>query len=293
MLNLDDSKAMLAEVLPQVKFPEVKEMPLCFGEGIVHPTKKALVGILDGIPNIYAEPSEKYQLVRHEEMVANTIDYIQSSDLKDLYGNPVFEPKLWGNGSKMKFTVKFPQSELTVTTPQGISKVSPQISLVNSYDLTKKLQILFEAMQLVCSNGLVALRAIAGIKQKHMSGINLPEQLGTIHQALSAYPEQCDTWSKLSRVRLSAPEFEDWITGIKVGSVPLFGQRYLDDVMNLKMIGTMSHPKTLIGHYNQGSVNMWDAHNAITQFITHNVESEDVKLVKSQVAESAFMKLLK
>ena len=37
-----------------------------------------------------------------------------------------------------------------------------------------------------------------------------------------------------------------------------------------------------------GKVNAWETHNALSQFITHHIESEDVKLDKSEKIEQAF-----
>jgi hypothetical protein len=286
MMNLEQSQEFLAEAIPGIHFPELELQPLYFGQGTVHPTKKALVGVLDGNPYLYAEPSGRYQIVRHEEVAANTMDFIESSELKDMYGKPVFVPKLWDNGAKMKMTVNFPESQMAVDTPRGSVFVSPRISLINSYDLSMKLNILFEALQLVCSNGMMAMRAIAGSQKRHMVGIDVAKQLGLIAPALENYPNQMLAWSKLSRIDMPSQQFEEWIPNLP------FGQGAVDNLMHLPIIGSLSSHDTLYKQFVNGKIGMWDAHNAVTQYITHEITSEDVRLNKSELAEDAFMKLI-
>lgn len=286
MLNLEESRNFVAEVLPEISFPEIFIQDLMFGNSSnpeIHPTKKALVGNFQGKSHIYAEPSGRYQLVHHEEVIANTIEFVQSENLKDVYGNPVFEPKMWADGSRMKFTITFPNSDLEIPTPKGRVKVAPRISLINSYDLSKKLQILFEALQLVCSNGMVAYRAIEGAQKRHMIGLNIEKQLKLIKPGLENYPKQIEYWGKLARVDFTGEQFADFIQKLP------FGQRHVDAIVHLSIIGTGG---TLFQQYRNNRVNMWEAHNAITQFLTHSIQSDEVKLNKSIEVEEIFMSLV-
>jgi len=286
MLNLDDSRNYLAEILPEISFPEILIQDLMFGNPInpeIHPTKKALVGNFEGKHHIYAEPSGKYKLIHHEEVISNTIEFIQSENLKDVYGNPVFEPKMWANGSRMKFTITFPEANLEIPTPKGKVSVAPRISLINSYDLSKKLQILFEALQLVCSNGMMAYRAIEGTQKRHMIGLNLNKQLSLIRPGIQNYPKQIEFWGKLAQIEYTATKFADFIQQLP------FGQRHIDSILNLRIIGSGN---SLIQMYRNNKVNMWSVHDAVTQFITHEIESDEVKLAKSAKAEEAFMAIV-
>lgn len=283
MLNLEESRNLLSEIMPEISFPEISIQDLYFGNSNVHPTKKALVGNFHGAEHIYAEPSGRYKLINHEEVIANTIEFTQSENLKDVYGNPVFEPKMWANGSRMKFTVTFPNALIEINTPKGKVSVAPRISMINSYDLSKKLQIMFEALQLVCSNGMMAYRVIEGTQKRHMIGLDLNKQLSLIQPGIRNYPKQIEYWQKLAVLYLTGPEFENF--------VPLlpFGQRHFDNLMHLDIIGSGG---TLFQQYRNNKMNVWEIHNAVTQFITHNIESDEVRLEKSAKAEEAFMTLV-
>jgi len=286
MLNLDDSRNYLAEILPEISFPEILIQDLMFGNPInpeIHPTKKALVGNFEGKHHIYSEPSGRYQLLHHEEIIANTIEFVRSENLKDVYGNPVFEPKMWANGSRMKFTITFPEANLEIPTPKGRVTVAPRISLINSYDLSKKLQILFEALQLVCSNGMMAYRAIEGTQKRHMIGLNLNKQLSLIRPGIQNYPKQIEFWGKLALIEYTGNQFSDFIQKLP------FGQRHIDSLVHLPIIGEGG---TLIQQFRNNKVNLWSVHNAVTQFITHEIDSDEVKLAKSAKAEEAFMAIV-
>jgi hypothetical protein len=283
MLNLDESRNLLSEIMPEILYPEISIQDLYFGNSNIHPTKKALVGNFHGKEHIYAEPSGKYKLIHHEEVIANTIEFVQSESLKDVYGNPVFEPKMWADGSRMKFTVTFPDALIEIPTPKGKVSVAPRISLINSYDLSKKLQILFEALQLVCSNGMVAYRAIEGTQKRHMIGLDLNKQLSLIQPGIANYPKQIEFWKKLAVLHLTGPEFENFLPLLP------FGQRHVDAIMHLDIIGTGG---TLFQQYKNNKMNGWEIHNAVTQFLTHSIQSEEVYLDKSMKAEEAFMTLV-
>lgn len=286
MLNLDESRNYVAEILPEISFPEILIQDLYFGNPAspeIHPSKKALVGNFKGNNHIYAEPSGRYKLVHHEEVIANTIEFVQSANLKDVYGNPVFEPKMWANGSRMKFTVTFPNANLEISTPKGKVSVAPRISMINSYDLSKKLQILFEALQLVCSNGMVAYRALEGSQKRHMIGLDISKQLNLIKPGLENYPKQIGFWGKLAQIEYTGTQFGEFIQKLP------FGQRHVDSIVHLPIIGTGG---TLFNQYRNNKVNMWEAHNAVTQFLTHEVESDEVRLNKSVEVEEAFMSII-
>jgi len=288
MLNLMEAQELVKDVMPQIAFPELSLQNLYYGEDhILHPTRKALVGTVEGKSFLYAEPSGRYQVVRHEQVIGNVIDFIQSPEIKDQYGNAVFTPKMWDNGSKLKFDVSFPESKMMITAPRGTVEVSPKISFVNSYDLTMKISLLFEALQLACLNGMVANKAIEHSKKRHMVGFDMPKMLSLVPKALENYPAQMNTWNKLAKISMNQTEFEGWIPQLP------FGQGHFDKILHLPIIGSLSSSgNTIYKQFVNGKVNMWEAHNAVTQFITHEIESEDVRLVKSQEAEDVFMKLL-
>jgi hypothetical protein len=295
MLNLEDSKALVAEVIPGIHFPELSLQNLYFGEDhVLHPTRKALVGTVGGKPYLYAEPSGRYQLVHHEQVIGNVIDFVQSPEIKDQYGNAVFEPRMWNNGGKMSFDISFPEKPMSVDTPRGKVEVIPRFAFLNSYDLTMKISLLFKALQLACLNGLIASRAIEHSKKRHMIGFDMPKMLSLVPQALENYPKQIGTWTKLAKISMNTQEFEGWANTLTMGKDGLlFGQKSFEKIIHLPIIGSLSHSgDTVYKQLVNGTVNMWEAHNAFTQFLTHEVDSEDVKLAKSSVLEDHFMKLI-
>jgi hypothetical protein len=142
---------------------------------------------------------------------------------------------------------------------------------------------MFEALQLVCSNGMMAYRAIEGTQKRHMIGLDLNKQLSLIQPGIRNYPKQIEYWQKLAVLYLTGPEFENFIPLLP------FGQRHFDNLMHLDIIGSGG---TLFQQYRNNKMNVWEIHNAVTQFITHNIESDEVRLEKSAKAEEAFMTLV-
>jgi len=296
MLNLEESRELTNEYLAGYNFPELSLQNLYYGDNhTIHPTRKALVGTMpNGESFLYAEPSGRYQVVHHEQVIGNVIDFVRSPEIKDQYGEAVFEPKMWNNGGKMSFDISFPAKPMTVDAPRGKVEVIPRFSFLNSYDLTMKISLFFKALQLACMNGMIANKAIEQSKKRHMVGFDMPKMLSLVPQALENYPKQMGAWTKLAKVNMTGDEFIEWANSLTFGKDGLlFGQRHFNDILDLEIIGSLSHNgNTLRKQYVNNKVNMWETHNAFTQFLTHNIESEDVRLAKSSVAEDYFMKLI-
>lgn len=275
------------ERYPEVPFPNIYQSPLFYGKqgnklvdgrtAIVGWTRDAETGEVHEIP--FSFPTKQYKLVRHETAI-KTLE-LSLKDLPDHFGNPSVVPFVYDNGSKLSCRVRFPDIEVDIK--QG-DLVNPQVNMFNSYDMQKMFGIDIEAYQLVCSNGMKVLKAIEGMKQRHVPQLDVESIVGMITEGLERFDLQTGLWKRYADKQLEGDLFADMWEAIP------FGSRHKDKILELEHEQT---GETLQAWMDQGSVNAWNFHNVLTQFLTHEVESETVRNEKLDQVESLFYQSLK
>jgi hypothetical protein len=183
---------------------------------------------------------------------------------------------LLNTGALMRTIVTFPDAEYEVRKGEP---VNPQANLFNSYDGSKRLLSQFGARELVCKNGLIAFKVRASIGQKHRLNIDVGYITSEITSGMKQFSEQVGLWSQWAKKELKEPEW------IEVWDALPFGERYREQLLDTPR--TMDR-KTIRGMITDGSVNVWDAHSIITQFITHDIDSGNVQIEKTQQVARVF-----
>jgi hypothetical protein len=280
MKRVQDIRADVRERYPTVKFPDVYKEPIWIGRTRddieVQKDSVAICGSLqeDQSDRIrYAYASNQYKIVTHEEAVLSI-----ETALKDMpeFGQPEIVVSLLNTGALMRTRVTFPEAKYEVREGEP---VNPQANLFNSYDMSKRLLSQFGARELVCSNGLIAFKVRSSIGQKHRLNIDVGYITSEITSGMQQFSEQVGLWSNWAKKELKEP---DWIEvwdalpfGGKKNELGEQTGRYREQLLDYPR---KLDRKTIRGMLTDGSVNVWDAHSIITQFITHEIESENVQI---------------
>lgn len=226
----------------------------------------------------YAFVSSDYKIVHHEEVIAKVQ---QMTDTVKEYGNPAFDIRLLDRGAKMRCLVTYPEVEWPIK--KGNDPVSPRISILNSYDTAWELGISFEALQKVCTNGMMAFRSLFGKSGRHKLNLDVDGMINTLNNGMGNYSRQIGVWQEWANRELEAATFN------QIWEELPFGEAYRKELEVLPQTGT---GKTIKGMLLEGHVNAWDLHSIVTQFLTHRVESEMVQLDKGEKVERVFGKHL-
>ena len=269
------------ETYPDVEFPNIYTSPLFFGKrgDKIVADRTAIVGWtrdddgeLNEIP--YAFPSKQYKLVRHETAI-RTME-LSLKDLPDHFGSPEIRPVLYDRGSKLNCYLRFPEIEVDIR--EG-DLVNPQVRMFNSYDMSTMFGIAIEAHQVVCSNGMTVLKLLDGMRARHNPELDIGQIVGQITSGLDRFDQQTGLWKRYAQRQIEADLFADmW------EAVP-FGGRYKDKILELEHVQT---GETLQSWIDDGNVNAWNFHNVLTQFVEHEIESENVRTETLDKIESLF-----
>lgn len=288
--KLEEAKERVAELMGDIAFPDPVMQPIWFGR---RPTqmiagKNAIIDQrivrmnkeLDAehqLDPVFGICSDNYQLVYHEQVIC---DVLRATEKLPELGTPVIEPIFIDDGRKAKFHFLFPdvKYEVAIGTPYQ-SALAPQFLALNSYDLGWEFSVKAMARQQVCSNGMFALKAMGHVRGRHNQSLDVGNLVDQIEQTIEGFSEQIGLWNDWSQKMLTAPEFAELVEALP------FGGKYSEQILQLPIIG---EGKSLNEKIDGKGVTLWDVHNAVTQFVEHEIGSEVVKLDKGEVSEHIF-----
>ena len=244
---------------PHVNWPDPAKEPLFYGRLSKSEIqgRHAIVNHKTG--DVFGLCSDDYALLRHEKVVYDIQNVV--AEFQE-YGNPEISIKLMDDGAKMVMTVKFPEAESTIVRKD---KVVPLIKSKNSYDLKWQRHDQFGANQLICTNGLTAFKVNAALKKRHMNGLLDPEMFKSmLNVGMTQISEQLGIWQKWAETSLELPLFEEV-------TEKLFSPAEREKILSLRL---MEREEPLQALITRNEATIWDAHSALTQFLTHEVRSE-------------------
>jgi len=244
-----------------IQFPKVAETNVLFGGFLgtkhVAPQYKALVN--PDTNNVYGITKKSYQLIKHEHALEMVVDSVKQVPE---YGHPIFHtPNFYCDGARMKTQVSFPEVE-TEFLPGD--KLQPQLEIYNSYDGAWKFEIIFSAMRLICTNGLRGRKQESCIIKKHTKSLNTFYIQESLKKGLEDFSEQNKIWSSWVDQQIELSKAQRYISNMtfnKTETKELIKQTEVSSGLNIK--DTVAY------------VNLWLFYNIITQYLTHNIKSEN------------------
>lgn len=265
---------------PEVPFPTVYSAPLHYGTRNLTKVQDrvAVVGVYQNEETVYDIVSDQYLIVDHEEVLNRT-----HSMLKECveFGEPNIVITLPENGARMNCLITFSNIEHKVNG----DKVMPRLAIRNSYNRKWEFMMKMEAWRKVCSNGLHAWKSILNKRGKHRLCLDVKDMISELKEGMDQFSEQIGLWTKWARKELNESEFAE------IWDVLPFGERHREEIKALPEAATKS---TLNGMLMSGdkTVNMWDFHSIVTQFLTHEVDSEVVRVDKTEKVGRVFSRFL-
>jgi len=271
------------ERFPDVRWPNVYSRPAAYVDGAstVHiEDRVAVLGdtvvdefnketqSFETVPHtaFYSFASKQYKIVPHEEALTQMENIL--TELPE-YGTPTVKPVIYKEGARLKISVKFPDVKFEVGPHK--ESINPAVELRNSYDLSSEFQVKFGAHQMVCSNGLYAFKTMQKLSKKHRKNLNTEAVVQEITDYMGKFSEQIGLWDKWAHKKLADTGVQEIMDEIG------FSEKRAAEIVQLPLMGR--------GQENLKSIKTptyWDLNSAITQFLTHQVESE---MVRTELSE--------
>lgn len=251
--------AEIREQFPDVKFPSPVLEPMFYGRFDKKEVENRKLMVDKPTGYQFDIVSDDYKLVHHEEVVKMVLDACPPE-----FGTPEFNIRMLLNGARGLVEAKFP--ELGKFEING-SPLHPMIRMMNSINRSCHLEYSYGAMELVCTNGLVAFREKDKSKFRHITGsldkMALEQQIQT---DLIGFSEQHKIWQAWAQVQLEKIEI------VEVASKLPFSEPEQEKLMTLPL---MNHNNdTLETLAKKGKATVWSLNSAATQYARHAVKAE-------------------
>jgi len=273
---------------PETEFPDVWQEGVFYGtkDTKLWDDKNVVVGRYKGMELPYAMVSNQYKLLTHEECIDAVMDIILPS--LDM-GESKTKIKFAGEGARLFASFDFPE-----TTDFNINgdNYYPRLILKNSYDTELVFSISWDIVRQICSNGAVVVgRKGRKTSQRHRMAMDEMEIIESIKDDLLNVHDFCDFWKENKSRVLDIPEFTEIWTNLPFGSVKedeeVKRENHRTKLLALPIVGS---GMTLNEYIQTGKIPFYEMHNAVTQFVTHNISSPDVQNEKMVVVERVFRK---
>jgi len=274
--ELTKVKDKIRKKFPEINFPDVAKEPAWWGrrEHYQIDDRCALIGTSEGERRFYNFASEDYLVVHHEEFLDHAMKTIKKMGE---FGKPEVKPKLLCDGARMEADIFFPDIEKPEI--QKGDNVEPKLTLFNSYDLSWQARYQFGANRLICTNGMVAFKVLKELKSKHRTSLSMSGMSAELAEGMAAYSEQTELWRSWADRQLQPGEVEELWEPLDIG------ERYKQQILELPETGT---GMTIGDFLNAGSISVWNLHSILTQFATHELESDLVRIDRTETIGRVF-----
>ena len=210
---------------------------------------------------VYAITSNKYNLVRHEEVIQIMYEALNRPEMA-IYGKPEVEIMILADGGKMKAKVKFPEVTYEIRKQDFIN---PTINWMNSYDLGWKVRQLFGAFRLVCSNGMVVGKTFSKFVKRHMPSLKVKDMTVQLISGMNSLADQAELWKKLGDIKVTQEKYDQIFVDLGVSE-----KRKAE----IEAIPEASTRLLLPDAVKQDTLDAWTMYNVLSQFSTHSLVSE-------------------
>lgn len=260
----------IRDEFPDVPWPHVSEEPIFYGrkekkrwegrKGIVDQRHEVLYDIV----------SDDYSLLPHEVAVHQV-----KIALKEFpeYGDPKLQIFLPYSGAKMVLNVTFPETKHLIKK----DVISPMFKVRNSYNRTWVYSFQFGAVQQICTNGLVSWKSHDFFGRKHI-GLDPSDIIHALQKSATLLSDEIGLWQGWAEKKLNSDEYS-----MLWEALP-FSKKEKEKIEELPQTGTgLLLPKAL----KDDTLTKWDFASVVTQFVTHELSSENRKAdVEPQIART-------
>ena len=228
---------------------------------------------------IFATASPLYTPIFHEEVMDAVHRVLEREEMVS-FGAPEIDTTMLSDGGKCIIKVRFPEVEYDIRLNKGKPDiVNPEIHFKNSYDLGWKFSMSFGAYRLVCTNGLTIGKEFTRYVKRHMPNLSIELMAGSLVKGMQAFAQETVVWKDWTERTLKTVEYDNiW------DALPFSDKRR----EAIEGIAEEHSRKLLPESIADGSLSMWQFYNTVEQYLTHNVESEMVRIDASQKTADVF-----
>jgi len=278
--EIQDIQQEVRELFPEIKFPNVSLQPLQYGRRTITQIeghKAIVIERPDSDPFVAAFCTESYQLTPFELTVKKLIE--ASDEVAQTSGPYKIQITLPKKGARLKAWSEFETDKKPIKKGDD---VITSIGFQSSYDMVWEHTPFFGALRLVCTNGMTAGVIEKFMTHRHVKTLSLDKQKEALLTGASMMGEQISEWQKWSKKDVGRKQ------AFVIAEAMPFGTKHAEQILALPEKGT---GETLSQWIEKDKVNLWRMYNIYTQFLSHEIESEVVKIEKGKEISALFHRM--
>lgn len=230
-----------------VEFRPIETVKVVGGRALLIHNKFAVVRTDKELP--LGVVSKKYALLPHADVVDGFRKVFAEEEVKE-------SVRMSHDGARMHYEIQFPKIQVQVSPKD---KMTMRIVVQNSYDGSKKLQIILGAFRLVCSNGMTIGRKFLSFDRRHIGNVEL--QIEAIKKQMVEIKENFKNTQpilqEMAKMHMPTPEAEK-----------LFDRKRVHLPSYLLKEAAEEFKKA-------DDNSAWGVYNALTYAITHKMKKEN------------------
>jgi len=291
--ELQEIKAEVREMFPDVEWPEITRQPLWYGmsaETLVS-EKTALVCNYKGKETMVYTPSNNYSVLYPEVLVHKMVALAKNSPQ---FGQPEFlRPKIYADGAKILFTVKFPEYAEKVRIAGREEKYNRAWRAGNSCDGTRAAWVADWLYRFICGNGMVSGRREIEFTARHSGEeiISAENLMAALQERTEDISELLGLYKKWASIELTGDDFNPFWNEFPVAekhkqeilALPQTGTGIkLSDFIETNEVENAEGKKELV-YAVRKPFTVFDLSNSVSQYFEHGKFNSDAFQIENQL----------
>ncbi len=232
-----------------------------FGDDIIVPPNMAQAVVRTDTNSILGVHTDKYKIIKHDDVVNSVMDSIQSANLSHDY---TVDVQVLDDGRKLKGEILF--NDITIE-PQKDDYIKFRVPFYNSYDGSWSFSVTCDGIRLWCLNGCTTPDTITKSVSKHTASANVTSSTAKVQRGFEMFLQSEDKYRNYTNIDISSTLASNVFRKLtKLPSVDSADKNKFNEKQMSNLRYQWRNEKAELGS------NAWALYNTLTHWATHTSE---------------------
>lgn len=228
---------------------------------VIVPPSMAQAVVRTDTNSILGVHTDKYKIIKHDDVVNSVMDSIQSANLSHDY---TVDVQVLDDGRKLKGEILF--NDITIE-PQKDDYIKFRVPFYNSYDGSWSFSVTCDGIRLWCLNGCTTPDTITKSVSKHTASANVTSSTAKIQRGFEMFLQSEDKYKMYSSIGVSNLEASNVFKRLcKMPSVDANDKNKFNEKQMTNLRSQWMFERRELGQ------NAWALYNTLTHWATHTSE---------------------
>lgn len=228
---------------------------------VIVPPSMAQAVVRTDTNSILGVHTDKYKIIKHDDVVNSVMDSIQSANLSHDY---TVDVQVLDDGRKLKGEILF--NDITIQ-PQKDDYIKFRVPFYNSYDGSWSFSVTCDGIRLWCLNGCTTPDTITKSVSKHTASANVQSSTAKIKKGFELFLQSEDMYRSYKEINISSTLAGSVFRKLtKLPTVDIYNRNKFNEKQLNNLRRQWQCEKAELGS------NAWALYNTLTHWATHTSE---------------------